>query len=213
MIRNVSGRWRVWIFCGVIVAAVMWVFAISAGRVLVVDAPQQSDVIVVLAGETDVRPQRGLQLLGQGYGRSLVIDVPAAAKIFEFTEIQLASNYFRTLPEAVSVRICPIAGRSTRDEVRDVEGCLTEKEKRVLIVTSDYHTRRALSIFRNELRGRSFSVAAAYDGTEFGTDWWRHREWAKTCVDEWLKLVWWNTVDRWDGAFFKHYQEQNSGLL
>ena len=69
--------------------------------------------------------------------------------------------------------------------------------KRILIVTSDYHTRRALSIFRHELPGRSFSVAAAYDPAEFGTLWWTHRQWAKILFDEWIRLVWWNAVDRW----------------
>jgi hypothetical protein len=42
---------------------------------------------------------------------------------------------------------------STKAETRDVEGCLArENGGRVLIVTSDFHTRRALSIFRRELR-------------------------------------------------------------
>jgi uncharacterized SAM-binding protein YcdF (DUF218 family) len=67
----------------------------------------------------------------------------------------------------------------------------------VLIVTSEFHTRRALSIFRHELRGKSFSTAAARDDREFGTRWWQHRQWAKTCLYEWLRLVWWNLVDRW----------------
>jgi hypothetical protein len=27
--------------------------------------------------------------------------------------------------------------------------------------------------------------------------WWRRREWAKITFNEWLKVVWWNGVDRW----------------
>ena len=38
--------------------AILLALARQAGRVLVVDAPQKSDVIVVLAGETRVRPAR-----------------------------------------------------------------------------------------------------------------------------------------------------------
>lgn len=52
------------------------VFAANAGKMLVVDSPQPSDVIVVLAGETDSRPARALELLDQGYARRLLIDVP-----------------------------------------------------------------------------------------------------------------------------------------
>lgn len=180
------------------VLALLVAFAVNAGKLLVVDAPQRSDVILVLAGETDHRLARALQLLDRGYGRRVLIDVPAAARVYGSTEVQLASQYIRTLPEAASVAICPIDGLSTRDESHDVARCLANQEgNRILIVTSEFHTRRALSIFRHEVRGKSFSVAVARDDTQFGTNWWSHRQWAKTCVDEWLRLSWWSAVDRW----------------
>jgi hypothetical protein len=173
-------------------------FALHAGGFLVVDKPQPSDVILVLAGETDHRLTRALQLLDQGYGRHVLIDVPVAAKVYGFTEVQLASQYIRSLPEAASVVICPIDGLSTRDESHDVARCLANEEgNRILLVTSEFHTRRALSIFRHEVRGKSFSVAVARDDTQFGIRWWTHRQWAKTCVDEWLRLLWWTAVERW----------------
>ncbi len=179
-------------------AALLLAFAANAGRVLVVDAPQPSDVILVLAGETDRRPARALQLLEQGYGRRVVIDVPADATIYGSTELQLAEKYVQGLPQTSSIRICPIQGLSTRDESHDAEKCLAgESGNRILIVTSEFHTRRALSIFRHEVRGKSFSVAVARDETQFGTRWWAHRQWAKTCLDEWLKLVWWTVLERW----------------
>jgi len=174
--------------------------AANAGRFLVVDAPVRSDVILVLAGETEHRPERALELLDQGYGRRLVIDVPADAKSYGFTDVELARKYVQGLTQAAMVEICPIAGLSTRDESHDAERCLAGMgvgPKTILIVTSDFHTRRALSIFRHEIHGASFSTAAARDETQFGTHWWAHRQWAKTCVDEWLRLVWWNAVDRW----------------
>ena len=162
------------------------------------DAPQPADVILVLAGETDRRPARALQLLDQGFGRRVVIDVPAAARIYGFTQLELAEKYVEHLPQAASVRVCSIKGLSTREESHDVGKCLAPEEgSRVLIVTSDFHTRRALSIFRNEVRGKFFSVAAARDDTQFGTRWWTNRQWAKTCFEEWQRLVWWNTVERW----------------
>ena len=42
------------------------VLASQAARFLVVDDPEKSDAIVVLAGETNVRPARALELLRQG---------------------------------------------------------------------------------------------------------------------------------------------------
>ena len=195
--KNAAGPRRVWV-PAIAAAGVIAALAANAGRLLVVDDPEPSDVILVLAGETDHRPSRALQLLDQGYGRRVLMDVPAAARIYEFTQIQLAEKYIQDIPEATSVRICPIEGLSTRDESHDVEKCLAGEEgRRVLIVTSDFHTRRSLSIFRHEVRGKSFSVAAARDDTQFGTRWWTRRQWAKTCLDEWLRLLWWNAVERW----------------
>ena len=163
-----------------------------------VDAPQPADVILVLAGETEIRPARALQLLQQGYGSKVVMDVPAAVKIYEFTQLQLADRYVQDLPQRSSVVICPTRGLSTRDELREAGQCMErEKASSVLIVTSDFHTRRALSISRHELRNLSVSVAAAHDDVQFGTRWWTHRQWAKTAVDEWLRLLWWESVERW----------------
>ena len=189
------GKWRllvVLVFLGLI-----W-FALNAGKILVVNDPQPADVIVVLAGETDHRPARAIQLLDQGYAPSVVLDVPADMKFFEFSAMQMAERYAHDLPEAAAVSICPVVGLSTRDESHDVEKCLVHVTgSRVLLVTSDFHTRRALSIFRHQLPGKIFTVAAAQDDEQFGTRWWTHRQWAKTCYEEWLRTVWWNAVDRW----------------
>jgi DUF218 domain len=192
------GRTRLRILYFLVLGTLLAVFGAHAGSLLVVDAPQHSDVILVLAGETDHRPSRALQLLDQGYASRVLMDVPAEESVFGFTEVQLAERYAQDVPEHASVRICPIEGLSTRDESHDAAKCLEgEQGNRVLIVTSDFHTRRALSIFRHEVRGKSFSVAAAYDNAQFGRRWWTNRQWSKTCLEEWLKVVWWNAIDRW----------------
>jgi hypothetical protein len=169
----------------------------TSGRFLVVDQPRKSDVLVVLAGETDRRPTRGLELLDQGYAPRLILDVPAEAKIYQWNQLEIARKFVEGLPQASAISVCPIYGRSTRDEARDVAHCLQGTNARsVLLVTSDYHTRRALSIFERALPA-DYSIAAAFDASEFGAQWWRHREWAKVNFEEWLKLIWWELVDRW----------------
>lgn len=192
-----AGRYR-WIMFMVLPIEII-LLATAAGRILVVDAPQKADVIVVLAGETDHRPARALDLLRQGYAPRILLDVPAAGAIYDTTLLQIAKSYVAGLPEASRVTICPIAGLSTRDESHDVLKCLSPQDRpaSILLVTSDYHSRRALSIFRHEIQGASFSVAAAHDDSQFGTRWWTHRQWAKICVDEWLRMIWWNFIERW----------------
>lgn len=192
-----SGRKFVWIFIILLLAGT--ILFLDAGRILVVNAPQKSDLIVVLAGETDRRPALAIDLLHQGYAHRILLDVPAAAPIYDTTTRQIAENYIRNLPDAALITICPIVGLSTRTETHDVAKCLENGHAagKILLVTSDYHTRRALSIFRHEMPAVDFSVAAAYDSTQFGIRWWTHRQWAKTCVDEWLRLLWWSGIERW----------------
>jgi hypothetical protein len=197
MERRVSMK-RSWLLALGVLALLLLGLAAEAGSFLVVDAPRPSDLIVVLAGETDKRPERALELLAQGYGRRIVLDVPTNAKIYEFTQIQLAQKYVQDLPQAASVSVCPIDGLSTKEESKDAEKCLSRAGgKRVLIVTSDFHTRRALNVFRHEIPEYEYSVAAARDGGKFGVNWWTHRQWAKIFVDEWLRFIWWKTVDQW----------------
>jgi hypothetical protein len=194
---NTGRRKRALIF-GVAVSLALILFAINAGRLLVVDAPERSDMILVLAGETDRRPARALGLLDEGYGRRVVMDVPAGAVIYGVDQVQLAEKFIQGLPQKGSVRVCVIEGLSTREESRDVQKCLANEDgSRILLVTSEFHTRRALSIFRHEIPGKHFSVAVARDDKQFGTRWWTHRQWAKTCLEEWMRLAWWDVVERW----------------
>lgn len=172
--------------------------ASQAARVLWVDDPQKSDVIVVLAGEASSRPARGLELLRQGMAPRMWVDVVSRDRIFDQSLVAIAEKYAASLPEATQVKICPLTGLSTAAEAMDVKRCLQPFGiHRVLIVTSGFHSRRALSIFRRRLPQYEFSIAAVHDPTQYGTAWWTNREWAKATFDEWTKFVWWELVDRW----------------
>ncbi len=96
----------------IVVLLAMLFFSMTSGRSLVIDDPQRADVILVLAGETDRRPSRGLDLLSRGYAPKLLMDVPRGAKIYGSSILDIASAY-RDRPQKESVSICPIFGLST----------------------------------------------------------------------------------------------------
>ena len=182
----------------VILLLIVVVLASQAARILVVDDPQKSDAIVVLAGDTSARPAHALALLRQGMAQHVFLDVEVRSQIFDQRLTDLAQKYAGSLPEGSRVSVCPVTGLSTNAETDDVGRCLQSAGAHtVLIVTSDFHTRRAVTIFRHRLPQYQFSVAAAHDSTQFGNAWWRNREWAKATLDEWMKLAWWEAVDRW----------------
>jgi hypothetical protein len=169
----------------------------QAARFLVIDNPEKADVIVTLAGETNVRPARALELLQKQMAPRMFIDAENQI-LYGKALPDIARQYISTLPNAANIGVCPINGLSTAGESEDVARCLQPLGvHRVLLVTSDFHTRRALEIFRKRLPQYQFSVAAAHDSRHFGFAWWTEREWAKTTFDEWVKLTWWELVDRW----------------
>jgi hypothetical protein len=187
-------------FSRILIVAFLILVALAsqAARFLVVDEPVKSDAIVVLAGETNVRPKHALELLRQGVAPRVFLDVKAGDLIYDQRLVEIAGKYAAGLPEANQISVCPIEGSSTDAEADDVGRCLQPLGgHRVLIVTSEFHTRRSLMIFRHRLTQYQISVAAARNPDQFGNAWWTHREWAKTTLDEWLKMFWWEAVDRW----------------
>jgi uncharacterized SAM-binding protein YcdF (DUF218 family) len=181
----------------VAIAAALF-FAANCGRFLVVNDLQKADNIVVLAGETHQRPARGMQLLAQNYAGKMLLNVPVGEVIYNRNQIDLAADYIQASPYGRSIQICPVYGLSTKTEAQDVGRCLQNSGvRRLLLVTSDYHSRRARSIFQHELKGYEVFVTPTSDPQQFGTAWWQHRQWAKTSFDEWLRLLWWELIDQW----------------
>lgn len=195
--RRVPSKLVVWLAF----AALLLVFALLAGRLLVRDAPQKSDVIVVLAGDSfDERYDRGLGLLRAGYGQHMFIDVNSEHHLFGRRMTDYAAEFLgRDTGDIRSlVSVCPFSEDSTVTESRYVASCLAPLHPhKVLLVTSDFHSVRALSVFKSRLPQYEWSVAAATDPDMFGLKWWQRREWAKTTFLEWLKVAWWNLIDRW----------------
>ena len=127
----------------------------------------------------------------------LLPSINSVGSYFRMRLTELAQKYVQGLPQTSRITLCPIYASSTRGEAQDVARCLQSTDgRKILLVTSDYHTRRALLIF-NRVAPAEYSVAAASDPREFGVQWWQHRQWAKTNAEEWAKLAWWELVDRW----------------
>lgn len=182
----------------VIALVILLLVAGQAARFLVVDKPEKSDAIVVLAGETKGRPERAFDLLRQGMAPRLFLDAEAAEVVYNVPLSEIAQKFIASQPNASQMSVCVIDGLSTAGETTDVARCIASlNPHHLLLVTSDYHSRRALSIFSHRLPQYQWSVAAARNPVIFGDAWWTHREWAKTTFDEWTKFLWWEAVDRW----------------
>jgi uncharacterized SAM-binding protein YcdF (DUF218 family) len=61
--------------------------------------------------------------------------------------------------------------------------------RRLLVVTSNYHTRRAGRIFREAAPDLTIVMVGAPDRDFTPQGWWRNREAQKTFVTEWEKTI------------------------
>jgi hypothetical protein len=182
-----------------ILAAVIG-FALNAGRLLVVRDLRKADAILLLAGDAAGGPKLALELLQQGYAPRVLLDASDLTGPYRWTYAELAEQYVQSLPPEIagSVSVCAMAGLSTVEEAAQVRRCLDAVGAHsVLLVTSEYHTRRARSIFRQTFPQWQIGVVGINERYQFGVRWWRHRQWAKVTLGEWTRLIWWECVDRW----------------
>lgn len=169
-----------------------------AGPALVVNQPQRSDLILLLAGdENDTRYWKGIELLRAGYAPQMLVDARADAISYGRTAAELTEDFIRRSAGGLAVHVCPTRGASTLQELQSAAACLQPAAPhRILLVTSDYHTRRALAIARQAYPGYSWSVAAANSGLLSAPRWWADRQNAKEVLLEWQKMVWWELAER-----------------
>jgi uncharacterized SAM-binding protein YcdF (DUF218 family) len=123
-------------------AAVLAALFFSANVLRVEDPPAQADAMVVLGGETVYRPGRALELYQQGAATNVIISGEGDC---EGVRITLEAKGVPA--SAISVE-CD--SRTTRENAKFTVPLLrAQNAKRVIIVTSWFHSRRALHCFRH----------------------------------------------------------------
>ena len=161
------------------------------GRYLVqAEAPRRADVAVVLAGDaTGDRIVRAAELVRQGFTQKVLVSGPVG--IYGHTEDELAIGFAvrHGYPDKWFVPF-PIKAYSTEEEALAIVPELRKRGARsCLLVTNDYHTRRAGRVYRATAPDVQFHLVAVPDRFFRPDDWWRTRQGRKTFVLEWMKTV------------------------
>jgi uncharacterized SAM-binding protein YcdF (DUF218 family) len=159
-----------------------------AGSFWVVDdTPKASDVIVMLSDDNyqGDRAARAAELFRAGWAPRVIASgrlLRSYAGVAELEEHDLTSH---GVPERAIVKL-PGADRNTRDECTGIGQFASSRGwKKILLVTSNYHTRRARYICSRLLpAGTTLLVSAARD-TDYDPDgWWKTRQGAKDFFGE-----------------------------
>lgn len=162
--------------------------------------PGHADAAVVLQGSIvaeKVRIAGAIDLLQQQRVDRVLISLPKESYWGQSIPTMARSYLERQYGNYVAGRIdfCETSAdvNSTWQEARAVRSCLQERNlQSIVIVTSNYHTRRAGLIWRSATRHEP-NIHISIEGVndpEFQRPWWRYRQSAKIWLMETMKLIW-----------------------
>jgi len=164
----------------------------AAGELIVEDPLQKSDAIIVLSDDNFYadRATRAAELYRQDLAPSVVASGIRLRPYAGISELMLHDLIERGVPKEHIV-LFPQNADDTREEATALSQLLAERKwKSVIIVTSNYHTRRARFIFRKlfseDIR---VEVASARDANFDPSNWYEHRRAVKRFVHEVVGLI------------------------
>ena len=173
-----------------VVLLVQWQAALSLlGRSLIdAQPPRPADLILVLGGDFwGPRVVKGAELSTLGYAPIVLISGPpyAGRPEGELAVEFLVKRGFRKEMFAVF----PHTASSTIAEALALRGELARRGvKRVILVTSNYHSRRAAIVFQLFCPGIGFTSVPAPDSNYYAEGWWKSGASREIFFSEWTKI-------------------------
>lgn len=163
----------------------------ALGRALVYsEAPQRADAALVLAGDYyGYRILKAAEMVREGFVPRVLVSGPEAIYGVYESDLAIAFAVKRGLPAEWFVPLRH-AALSTDEEARlVVPGIRKMGVRRLLVVTSDYHTARSRRVFRDVAPDLEVHMIAAPDRYYRPDAWWSNRQSRKTFLMEWIKTV------------------------
>jgi len=177
--------------------------ALYGGRYLQHEDPlQKSDVIFVLAGTRVERLLEGYELYKEGYAPLIMLSpgrVEPGEAMLKARGIRFPSEEETGRDVLIQLGVPPaaiVAQSSSVDNTAQEatllhDAVLSHGWKRVIVVTSKFHTRRAAFAFRRGLDGTGAAMimrASRFDPAD-PARWWRTRPDLRFALSEWQKLI------------------------
>lgn len=178
-----------------------------AGRAIIVDdSPRASDAIVLLGDDNykGSRASRAAELIHAGWAPRVIASGRYLRPYMSITQLEQRDLIADGVPRSAVVTLSHHA-RNTQEECTVIGHFLAQHGwKHVLLVTSNYHTRRADYICSRLLpTGTELHVIAAKDPEYNPNDWWDTRQGTKTFFHEFVGLL----VSTWE---LRHHSVQTS---
>ncbi|HYR41450.1 MAG TPA: YdcF family protein [Terriglobia bacterium] len=172
-----------------------------AGFIIADSEPKKSDAIVLLAGGEPGRAWGAADLYREKMGSTVILTVePLTSDVIALRQagVEFLTNFDQNkrillglgVPQESIVRVQPYV-QDTFDELTRIrELCEQKHWKSLVIVTSNYHTRRSRLAAKYVLRPDiEFTVVASRHGGLNPDEWWKNRGDVRTFLIEFEKLV------------------------
>ncbi len=188
-------RWVGFLTAGILilfaVGALCWQAILTALGSFLVDSqpPQQADLVLVLGGDFwGPRVLTGADLALHRYAPFVLFSGPPYHERFQ-GELTIEFLVKKGYPKEI-FQVFGTTAQSTIDEAKDLRGELARRHaKRVLLVTSNFHSRRATIVLTLFCPGVKFISIPAPDSHYRIDDWWDDDSSRKLFYSEWNKIL------------------------
>ena len=155
------------------------------------EEPQPAEIVVVLGGDGHGhRIMKAVELVRAGLAPKILVDGPAGYYGIAESDLAIPFAVKRGAPPEYFEPF-PITARATFSEAQAVDEELRKRGiRKALVVTSNFHTRRARRMFDQHASGEIEYHLVSATHPEFSPgDWWRTREGKKIVAFEYLKTL------------------------
>ena len=158
------------------------------------DKLEKADAIAVFSGDNGPRTEKGVELLKEGYADYLIL---SGGKVYDdVTMAELMKNHAIKLGVDESKILIDDEAATTNENADFTADIIEENNfKSVIVVTSDYHTRRSKLAMEKALEdtlidGEKVFVSVTPSKEEkFTTKWWTSGNSVIMVISEYLKLA------------------------
>ena len=189
-----------WLFAAAVTVALCLLLAGNRLLTAINPPPGRVDAAIVLQGSIAAEKARiagAIDLLQRGVADRVLLSVPMESywgqSIPPVARVYLERNFGYDVAARIDFCETDDTVNATEEEANALASCVRDHHwQSIVIVTSNYHTRRAGMIWR-KMTGNDPKIRIFITGVtdpEFQQPWWRHRQSAKVWVMETTKLVW-----------------------
>ncbi len=164
----------------------------EAGRFLYYkDELKPADVIVVLAGEETERVEHGVKLFKEGWSRKDRMILTGGPLVWKYTWATLMQEHAVHLGMPKSAILLADKSKTTEEDAVFTKELMDKYGyKSCIIVTSPYHSKRALKVFKRVMGDKIKIISAPSESWFQFDEWWKRERDRARVLDEYSKFIW-----------------------